>query len=147
MRLIRMRMARIGVPLLAVAAGIALIGWHHSSGGPATARRTTVIPVDGVVETQGGATVVNPGGPDLHPIRSAQVLVSGVNLSGRRLHRRMSADRRGRFTLRLPPGNYRFTAVLYQGAIPLSQEPHTSVHVPRGQTLLPLTVSIIEPVH
>jgi hypothetical protein len=141
-----MRMARIGVALLAVAAGIALIGWHHSSGGPATARRATLIPVAGVVEMQGGATVVNSGGPDLHPIRSAQVLVSGVTLSGRRLHRQMSADRRGRFTLRLLPGDYRFTAVLFQGAVPFSQEPHTIVHVRRGQTLLPLTVSIIEPV-
>jgi hypothetical protein len=139
-----MRIAGIGAAGIAIAVVIAAIAWHHSSTGPGTSARTGLVPIAGLVETQGGATVVNPG-PDLHPIRSAQVLVSGVTLSGRRVHRRMSADRRGRFTLRLLPGNYRFTAVLYQGAIPLSQEPHASIHVRRGQ-LLPLTVSIIEPV-
>jgi hypothetical protein len=138
-----MRMTGIGAAVLAVAAAIALIGWHHSSGSRATP--TAVVPVAGIVETQGGPPLANPG-PDLHPIRSARVLVSGFTLSGRRVHRRMSADRRGRFSLGLLPGNYRFTAVLYQRSIPLSQEPHTSVHVRRGQTLLPLTVSIIEPV-
>jgi hypothetical protein len=146
MRLIGMRIARIGAALLAVAAGIALIGWHHSSGGgPAPATPVTLVPVDGVVETQGGPPLANPG-PDLHPIRSAQVLVSGIAVSGRRVHRRMIADRRGRFSLSLLPGSYRFTAVLYQGAIPLSQEPHTSVRIRVGQTTRPLPVSIIEPV-
>jgi hypothetical protein len=145
MRLIGMRMTRIGAAVLAVAAAVAFIAWHHSSDGPATATRATVVPVTGLVETQGGPALANPG-PDLHPIRSARVLVSGVTLSGRRVHRRMSADRRGRFTLSLLPGTYRFTAVLYQGAIPLSQEPHTSVRIRVGQTIRPLPVSIIEPV-
>jgi hypothetical protein len=145
MRLIDMRRTRILAAGIAIAALIAAIGWHHSSNGPAKSARAGPVPVAGIVETQGGPPLANPG-PDLHPIRSARVLVSGVTLSGRRVHRRMSADRRGRFSLSLLPGNYRFTAVLYQGAIPLSQEPHTSVHVRRGQTLLPLPVSIIEPV-
>jgi hypothetical protein len=91
-----MRIARIGAAALAVAAAIGLIGWHHSSGSPATTTRAAVVPVAGVVETQGGPPVPNPGS-DLHPIRSAQVLVSGLTLSGRRVHRRMSADRHGRF--------------------------------------------------
>jgi hypothetical protein len=101
--------------------------------------------VAGVVETQGGPAVPNPGS-DFHPIRSAQVLVSGVTLSGRRVHRRMSADRRGRFSLRLVPGSYRFTAVLYLGSIPLSQEPHANVRGRTGQTTRPLPVRIVEPV-
>jgi hypothetical protein len=30
----------------------------------------------------------------------------------------------------LPPGRYTFTAVLYQGAIPLTQEPNVTIRVP-----------------
>jgi hypothetical protein len=140
-----MRIARTAALVVALAAIVGIIAWYHSSSGPANSARTGLVPIAGVVETQGGPLVVNPGS-DLHPIRSAPVLLSGVTLAGRRVHRQMRADRRGRFSLSLLPGNYRFTAVLYQGAIPLSQEPHASVHVRRGQTPLPLTVSIIEPV-
>jgi hypothetical protein len=141
-----MRFARTAAAVVVIAAIAGLISWHHSPRSPAKSARAGLIPIAGVVETRGGATVVNPGGLDVHPIRSAQVLVSGITLSGRRVRRLMSADHRGRFTLGLLPGNYRFTAVLYQGAIPLSQEPHASVHVGRWHTLLPLRVSIIEPV-
>jgi hypothetical protein len=141
-----MRIARVPAAVAVIVAIAGLVAWHHSSGGgPAKSAGAGLVPIAGVVETQGGPLVVNPGS-DLHPIRSAQVLVSGFTLSGRRVHRLMSADHRGRFTLGLLPGSYRFTAVLYQGAIPLSQEPHTNVQVPRGQTPLTLTVSIIEPV-
>jgi hypothetical protein len=141
-----MRIARTTAAVVVLATFAGLISWHHSSSGPAKSARAGLIPITGVVETRGGATVVNPGGLDLHPIRSAQVLVSGITLSGRRVRRLMSADHHGRFTLSLVPGNYRFTAVLYQGAIPLAQEPHASVHVRRVQTRVPLRVSIIEPV-
>ena len=86
-----MRIAGIGAAVLAVAAAIALIGWHHLSESPTPASRATVVPVDGIV-------------------------------------------------------GHRFTAVLYQGVIPLSQEPHTSVRIRVGQTARPLRVHIIEPV-
>lgn len=61
------------------------------------------------------------------------MLVRGVTGSGRRVVRRFTAGRDGRFTLVRPPGAYTFTAVVYQGAIPLSQEPHQTARVRPGQ--------------
>jgi hypothetical protein len=92
----------------------------------------TAVAITGDVVVSGGAAVVSSAAPT-DPIRSAPMLVRGVTASGRHLVRRFSADHDGRFVLVLPPGTYTFTAVLYQGAIPLSQEPHQTARVRPGQ--------------
>jgi hypothetical protein len=46
---------------------------------PNPADPATVVPVDGIVETQGGPPVPDSG-TDLHPVRSAQVLVAPVRI-------------------------------------------------------------------
>jgi hypothetical protein len=68
----------------------------------------------GDVVTEGGPPVLG-GGSDIHPIRWAPLLVTGLTAAGKRLVRRLAADRQGRFELALPPGRYTVTAVIYQG--------------------------------
>lgn len=71
------------------------------------------------------------------------MLVTGITTSGTRVVRRFTADRHGHFKLTLPPGRYTFTAVIYQGAIPLAQEPHATVRIGPGQQP---RIRIVEPV-
>lgn len=113
--------------------GLAWFGWHSTK--PAAPRGdgpTAVAIVTGDVLVEGGLPQA-PGGSDIHPIRSAPMLVAGFTPSGRRVARRFTADREGHFDLKLLPGRYTVTAVLYQGSIPLAQEPHATVHVWAGQ--------------
>jgi hypothetical protein len=116
------------VTLLAGLAGFAWIGWRSTA--PTTQLvGANVGRVTGEVVVEGGAAVSNPAS-DIQPIRSAPVLVRGITTSGKRVLRRFPADRQGRFGVTLPPGRYTFTAVLYQGSIPLAQEPHATIRVP-----------------
>ena len=116
--------------VLAAAAGAL---WLTSRSVPApSGASATAVAITGDVVVSGGATVVRSAAPT-HPIRSAPMLVRGVTGSGRRVVRRFTAGRDGRFTLVRPPGTYTFTAVVYQGAIPLSQEPHQTARVRPGQ--------------
>ena len=118
--------------VLAVGGGLAWFGWNSTKpGAPRVASPAASAIVTGDVAVEGGATQLS--GSDIQPIRSAPMLVTGFTTPGRRVARRFTADRRGHFTLKLPPGRYTVTAVLYQGSIPLGQEPHTTVHVRAGQ--------------
>jgi hypothetical protein len=122
--------AAVIVCLLAAAAGAL---WLTSRSVPAPSRASaTAVAITGDVAFSGGATF-STSASQAQPIRSAPMLVRGVTDSGRRIVRRFSAGRDGRFALVLAPGTYTFTAVLYQGAIPLSHEPHTRARVRRGQ--------------
>jgi hypothetical protein len=116
--------------VLVLAGGLAWLGLRSPAPAP-HASRTDAVPITGVVVTEGG-TEVPKGGSDIHPIRSAPLLVAGVTATGKRLVRRFSADRHGRFAVRLPPGRYTFTAVIYQGSIPLGREPHATVRIRAG---------------
>ena len=113
----------------AIVVGLAWFGWHSTehtalrAAGP-----SAVAVVSGDVVVEGGLTQV-AGESDIRPIRSAPMLVTGFTASGGRVARRFTADREGHFHLKLLPGGYTVTAVLYQGAIPLAQEPHATVHV------------------
>jgi hypothetical protein len=99
--------------------------------------------VTGEVVVEGGAELLNSAG-GRHPIRSAPVLVVGITTSGKRVVRRFAADRQGRFGLTLPPGRYTFTAVLYQGSIPLAQEPHATIRVPsRNQRRVEIVEQVV----
>jgi hypothetical protein len=118
------------VVVLAAAGGATWLGSRSSSTTPAGA--TTAVPVTGRVVTTGGVTSITGTSP-VEPIRSAPMQVRGYTGSGRRIVRRFAAGRDGRFALVLPPGTYTFTAVIYQGAIPLSQEPHETARVRPGQ--------------
>jgi hypothetical protein len=119
--------------------GLVWLGWRSTVPTPHLVG-ANVVPITGNVVVEGGPEVVVEGGSgvpssaaDVHPIRSASVLVRGITTSGKRVLRRFAADRQGRFGLTLPPGRYTFTAVLYQGSIPLAQEPHSTFHVRRGR--------------
>jgi hypothetical protein len=99
--------------------------------------------VTGDVVVEGGPLMLNSAG-DIHPIRSAPVLVRGITTSGTRVLRRFAADRQGRFGVTLPPGRYTFTAVLYQGSIPLAQEPHATIRVPsRNQRRVEIVEQVV----
>ena len=67
----------------------------------------------------------------------------GVTVSGRRLQRRLRADRHGRFRLNLPPGSYMFIAILDQESKSIADQPSTTLAVRVGQTSRPLPVQII----
>jgi hypothetical protein len=119
--------------VLVLAGGLAWFGWHSTEPtAPRAAGPTAVAVVTGDVVVEGGLTQVS-GGSDIQPVRSAPMLVTGFTTSGRRVARRFTADREGHFRLKLLPGRYTVTAVLYQGSIPLAQEPHATVHVRAGQ--------------
>jgi len=120
----------VTVTLLVGLAGLAWLGWRST--GPTPHRvGANVARVTGEVLVEGGPAVSNSAS-DMHPIRSAPVLVRGSTTSGKRVLRRFPADRQGRFGVTLPPGRYTFTAVIYQGSIPLAQEPHATVHLRSG---------------
>jgi len=126
------RTAAVVTIVLALAGGLAWFGWHSTDPRAPRARgQTANTVVTGDVLVEGGA----PRGSDsdIQPIRSAPMLVTGQTASGRRVARRFWAGRRGHFRLKLPPGTYTVTAVLYQGSIPLAQEPHATVHVRAGK--------------
>jgi hypothetical protein len=114
---------------LALAGGVAWFGWR-STVPTSRVAGLAVVPITGAVVTEGGTQIQGAGS---RPIRSAPMLVAGVTTSGRRIVRRFTADRQGHFQLKLPPGRYTFTAVIYQGAIPLAQEPHATAHIRPGQ--------------
>jgi hypothetical protein len=127
----RRTLAVLAVALLVGLAGFAWLGWRstvptfHPAAG-------NLVPVTGQVMVEGGPAVPSSAS-DIHPITSAPVLVIGVTTTGKRVLRRFAADRQGRFGLTLPPGRYTFTAVLYQGSIPLAQEPHATVRIRPGR--------------
>jgi hypothetical protein len=140
-----MRMARALAVLLVAAAVIGVVGWHQSSGSPAKPGRAGVVPIAGAVfMDDGGGIPPATSDSGRRPIRSVPVLVRGVTVSGRRLQRRLRADRHGRFRLNLPPGSYTFTAVLDQGSTSIADQPNTTVRVRVTQTGRPLPVRIID---
>ena len=119
-RLIGMRIAGIGQAHVRVAAAIALIGWHHSSGSPTPASRARVVAVDGIVETQGGATVGGPGRPrpPPHPVGAGARLgrhplgAAGAAADERRSPRPGSRSACCRATTGLPPSSTRAGSAL-----------------------------------
>jgi hypothetical protein len=139
------RKALAATIVVALAGGIAWFGWRSSVPASHLAGGANVVAITGDVLVEGGpVTEVGENRLDLHTMRSVPVLVTGTTGSGRRVVRRFSADRQGHFNLRLPPGRYTFTAVLYQGGIPLTQEPHATVHIRPGQQQP--RIRIVEPV-
>lgn len=53
------------------------------------------------------------GGSDINPVRGAFVLVTGTDMSGAKVERRLRCDRHGRFRVRLRPGLYTFLAQIF----------------------------------
>lgn len=105
------------------------------------------MPISGAVvlnEVGGGIPSGTSSNSGLLPIRSVPVLVRGVTVSGRRLQRRLRADRQGRFRLNLPPGTYTFTAILDQASTSIADQPNTTIAVRVGQTGRPLSVWIVD---
>ena len=130
--------------MVALAAIVGLIVWHDSSGSPAKPGRAAVVPIAGAVLMDAGSGIPSAtSDSSLDPIRSAPVLVRGVTVSGRRLQRRLRADRHGRFRLNLPPGSYMFIAILDQESKSIADQPSTTLAVRVGQTSRPLPVQII----
>ncbi|HEY8858473.1 MAG TPA: hypothetical protein VIM27_03400 [Gaiellales bacterium] len=139
-----MRIARRAALVVALAAIVGLIVWHDSSGSPAKPGRAAVVPIAGAVLMDAGSGIPSAtSDSSLDPIRSAPVLVRGVTVSGRRLQRRLRADRHGRFRLNLPPGSYMFIAILDQESKSIADQPSTTLAVRVGQTSRPLPVQII----
>jgi hypothetical protein len=129
---------------VAIAAIVALIGWHHSSGSLGKPRRAAVVPIAGAVfMVNAGGIPSATAGPGGRPISSVPVLVRGATVSGRRLQRRLRANRHGRFRLNLPPGTYTFTAILDRASTSIAEQPNTTIAVRMGQTSRPLPVWII----
>ena len=119
------------------------LGRDTPPGAAAPAAPGAPVAVTGLVAVKGGPPVPHPNS-DIHPVRIPVVVrITGTTLAGRRIARTVSTAGRGRFELRIPPGRYRFTAVLYPGSIPLSQEPHAVFRVRPGE---PRAVRILEPV-
>jgi hypothetical protein len=112
---------------VALAGGAAWFGSQLTTPAPHVASARGV-PVRGHVFSEGGPPVLG-GGPDIHPIMSAPILVTGFTTSGMRLVRRLAADRHGRFELALPPGRYTFAAAIYEGSI---KDLHATVRVRAG---------------
>jgi hypothetical protein len=140
-----MRMARALAAALAAAAIVGLIVWQHSSGSPAKPGGAAVVPIAGsvVMEDAGGGIPSATSDSGRRPIRLARVLVRGVTVSGRRLQRRLRADRNGRFRLNLPPGTYTFAAILDQESKSIADQPNTTLAVRVGKTGRPVHVWII----
>src|SRR6185312_4518235 len=128
------RTAVVAALVLAVGGGFAWFGWHSTerTATPQRASSTSVV-VTGDVVVEG---VVVGGGVQaprsVIPIRSAPMLVPGFTASGRRVARRLEVDRHGHFRLKLVPGRYTFTVVIYQGSTSLAHEPHATVRVRSG---------------
>jgi hypothetical protein len=142
-----MRMARALAAVLAAAAVIGVVGWHHRSADTPKANGAAEVPIAGAVllsEVGGGIPSATSSDAGLLPISSVPVLVRGVTVSGRRLQRRLRADRHGRFRLNLPPGSYTFTAILDQGSTSVADRPNITVRVRVGQTGRPMPVRIID---
>ncbi len=138
------RKALAATIVVALAGGVAWFGWRSTVPASRVAGGANLVAITGEALVEGGPlNVVGSNRLDLHAMRSVPVLVTGITGQGQRVVRRFSADRQGRFTLTLPPGRYTFTAVLYQGGIPLTQEPHTTVHIRPGQQP---RIRIVEPV-
>ena len=53
------------------------------------------------------------GGSDINHVRGAFVLVTGTDMSGAKVERRLRCDRHGRFRVRLRPGLYTFLAQIF----------------------------------
>ena len=104
------------------------------------------MPISGAVVLMRSAAASHlepPPTPASSPSGPVPVLVRGVTVSGRRLQRRLRADRQGRFRLNLPPGTYTFTAILDQASTSIADQPNTTIAVRVGQTSRPLSVWII----
>jgi len=87
--------------------------------------------VSGTVEIEGGPAVLSStGGTDIHPLRHAQLIITGTTSQGDNLHRTLRTDAQGNFDAILPPGHYTVTALAYGPATrPLSTQPHSRVVV------------------
>jgi hypothetical protein len=107
--------------------------------------RAAEVPIAGaVLVSEGGGIPSATSDSGIHAIRSpVPVLVRGVTVSGRRLQRRLRADRHGRFRLNLPPGSYTFTAVIDRASTSVADQPNTTVRARVGQTGRPLPVWIV----
>jgi hypothetical protein len=139
-------MARTLAAVLAAAAVIGVVGWHHWSANTPKATRAAEVPIAGaVLVSEGGGIPSATSGSGVRPIVSpVPVLVRGVTVSGRRLQRRLRADRHGRFRLNLPPGSYTFTAILDRASTSVADQPNTTVRVRVGQTGRPRPVWIAD---
>jgi hypothetical protein len=122
------RRAAIGGGVAVVATAlVAILAWaafhHPATSPPATAAAAGV---SGVVVIEGGPL------PGVRAVRWAPLVVEGTTAAGPRLMRHRMTDGKGRFTLRLPPGRYTVTAVIFGGEA-LGSQPHSKVLVTRGQ--------------
>jgi hypothetical protein len=138
------RYLRCVAAVVVIAAIAGLVARHHSSSGPAKPGGAAVVPIAGAVFMDAGGGIPSATSDSgRSPIGSAPVLVRGVTVSGRRLQRRLRADRHGRFRLNLPPGTYTFTAILDPASTSIADQPNTTVAVRVGKPDRPLPVWII----
>jgi hypothetical protein len=101
------RPLRVSVRQAAVVGGVvvlvalAVLAWSDSRSTARSVGATAPVAVSGTAIFSGG---VAPGSP--HPYGRARLSFTGVTASGARLLRYFQADRRGRFSIRLPAGTY-----------------------------------------
>lgn len=127
----------VAVVALALLAAVGWSAWRHSAGRPPVVAAPTA--VSGVVEIEGGPPPP-PGQSDVHPI-SSPLVVTGETAAGARLVRHLSADSHGRFAVKLPPGIYTVTALIFGSTTrSLASQPHAKVTVKRGH---PVRVRIV----
>jgi hypothetical protein len=86
-----------------------------------------------------GVVVLDTGPPlgsrqAVHPIRHAAMAITGSTTLGIRVVRYFRADRRGRFSLRVPPGVYVVTAVV-DGSPTMGGQPHEEIMVAGGHPI------------
>ena len=91
----------VGVGGVVVFVALAILAWSDSRNSTRSVGSTAPVAVSGTAIFAGG---VAPGSP--HPFHRARLSVTGVTASGARLLRYFQADRRGRFSIRLPAGTY-----------------------------------------
>jgi hypothetical protein len=128
------RRSVVALLLVVATTAVALIAWEQRQQSQPSAVAPKPAPsVTGSVVIEGGPPVLQ-GQSDIHPVRSARLVIVGVTMAGARITRHVRADGSGHFALSLPPGVYTITARIFGPANkPLNMQPHERVVVRRGQ--------------
>jgi hypothetical protein len=118
---------------------LALAAHSRDDSAPHAGTATAPTHVTGAVFVNGGPTSTSYHLRDAH----AKITVGGTTTSGDPLTLRLTADKKGRFAVNLPPGRYVASAWAYVG-LPLRKQPHYSFTIPSSRASDMRVVIVVE---